>query len=85
MHVVTACPVKWYRLLCRCVEPGQQLALLERVRAPKRPGAAKQPADMPAASQLAVAFEDDHLACIVKPQGLPTQASTAPCLLSACP
>jgi RNA pseudouridylate synthase len=38
---------------------------------------------MPAASQLAVAFEDDHLACVVKPQGIPTQASIPTCLLFA--
>lgn len=79
MHVLIVCTVKRYSQPCRRAAPGQTLALLERVRAPKQQYAAKQPANMPAASQLAVAFEDDHLACIVKPQGIPTQASTPTC------
>jgi hypothetical protein len=79
MHVVVACTVKWS--YCRRVLPGQTVALLERLRPQKRPCASQKPADVSVASQLAVAFEDDHMACIVKPQGIPTQASTSVSLL----
>lgn len=60
-----------YYLHCRVVQPGQTLAFLERVRPPP-PWPDSQRA-VPAAPPLEVVFEDEHLACIVKPQGVPTQ------------
>ena len=51
------------------MRPRQTLAVLERL-APS-PGAA--PPSRDDVPPLAVAFEDDHLAVVVKPQGVPTQ------------
>lgn len=53
------------------VSGGQMVALVQRAGAsPPARSHMKRGAEMPG---LEVMYEDDHLACVIKPNGLPTQ------------
>ena len=58
-------------LLRRPVAPGDTLALVQRV-APT-PVRVPQPGAPAVRVLLEVAYEDDHMAVVVKPQGMPSQ------------
>lgn len=64
-----------FGMLSRSVRPGQRLEALERVRAPLPPPNSRRAEGVPAAPPLEVVFEDEHLACVAKPQDVPTQVS----------
>ena len=62
--------------------PGDSVALIQRV-APT-PVRAPQPGAPAGRVLLEVAYEDDHMAVVVKPQGMPSQVrGRSPCAL--CP
>lgn len=64
-------------LACRPVQPGQTLAVRRRQgtgRSLKARGARPELLELP---PLHVVWEDSHMACIVKPQDVPTQVQ--PC------
>ncbi|KAL0027620.1 hypothetical protein WJX79_002955 [Trebouxia sp. C0005] len=53
----------------RVVQPGERLEWMQRVHGGKPLDASQAPAN------LQVVYEDEHMACIVKPQGMPTTQS----------
>ncbi|KAL0021881.1 hypothetical protein WJX77_010589 [Trebouxia sp. C0004] len=53
----------------RVVQPGERLEWMQRVQGGKPLDASQAPAN------LQVVYEDEHMACIVKPQGMPTTQS----------
>ena len=81
-----ACPLR-----CSLLNSGQLLQCLQREGATVRPAAGAQAAAAYAAASgwpvLVVAYEDEHLACVVKPPGIPcdnsTQGGAAPPLPAA--
>jgi len=57
----------------RTVRPGQLLEVRERVQpAPPQVRGSREASIPP----MEVVFEDDHIACIVKPQGIATQVGS---------
>ena len=56
--------------LRRMVQPGDLVVLQQRAVVHRVPGFEREAARTP---RLAIVFEDDHMAVVVKPQGMPTQ------------
>ncbi len=55
------------------VQPGELVVLQQRAVVHRVPGFEREAARTP---RLVVVHEDDHMAVVVKPQGMPTQVGT---------
>ena len=62
----------------RVVGGGQRLELQARVQGTAHGGRASAPASAPLPVRLEVVYEDDHLAVVVKPPGMPVQVLPRP-------
>ena len=58
------------------MQPGELVVLQQRSAVHRVPGFDREAARTP---RLTVVFEDDHMAVVVKPQGMPTQVGTGSC------